>query len=278
MSRIVSTCAVLITALALFSTGCDKKVVMTTGLPSITGTVSVDSGSGGVTTQAAVTVDGTRLVPVVAVGNDTLDLYSYGTSGEYQWSSSWQSNNLHLTTGDSCKLHVYQSDGEATTDWQVIPHKPRITAPDTSFVLAKGQSLTVNWVATAGVDRYQIEFRLHYYYRSYDGFSLDTTVVMPGDSSAYTLPGSSIFPSYVDSVTYGYCDIYTTAETGPNIGHESNGNITGNGCGYFFTTSADELQCSIGRHYAALNSERPASERPTAKQFVERKKALIANQ
>jgi len=279
MSKTASTCAlIIIIAVALFSTACDKKVVVTTGVPAITGTVSVDSGSGGVVAQAYVSVDGTRLIPVVAVNNETLDISDYGSSGEYMWSSTWHKDRLHAVPGDSCMLHVYQSDGEAKTDAQVIPHIPRVTSPDTGFVLAKSQSLSVTWVATAGVDRYQIEFRLHYYYGNYDDFSLDTTIVVPAGSSTYTLPGSVIFPSYVDSVTYGYCDIYTTAETGPNIGRESDGNVTGKGCGYFFTTSADEMQCSIGSHYMAPHSERPASQRPSARQFVERKKALLANQ
>jgi hypothetical protein len=217
-------------------------------------------------------------MPVVAVNNDTLDLYNYGSSGEYMWSSEWQSNRLHTTPGDSCMLHVYQSDGEAKTNRQVIPHIPRVTTPDTSFVLAEDQSLSVTWVATAGVDRCQIQFSMHYYYGDYNSFYLDTTVSVPAGSSSYTLPGSIIFPTYVDSVTYGYCDIYISVETGPNIGHESNGNVTGKGCGYFFTSSGDQSSCSIGSPYAGLNLQRPRPARPTAKQLVERKKALLAGQ
>jgi hypothetical protein len=250
---------------------------MTMGLPSVIGTVSVDSGSGGVVAHAYVSVDGTRLMPVVAVNNETLDNSGYNSSGEYMWNSEWERDKLRITPGDSCMLHVYQSDGEAKTEWQVIPHVPRVTAPDTSFVLAEDQSLTVTWVATPGVDRYQVSFYLHYYYRDFSSFSLDTAVVVPAGSSSYTLPGSIVFPAYVDSVRYGYCNIAIRAETGPEIGRESNGNVTGKGCGYFFTNSGDESRCSIGSPYASLRLQSPNRARPTARQSVERKRALLAS-
>lgn len=274
MYKSMSICAMLATALLLLSSGCDKKVVMTDGLPSIIGTVVADSGSSGVTTQAQVSVDGTRLIPVVAISSDTLELAGYNSSGEYMWTSEWQGANLHLVPGDSCKLHVYQSNGEATTDEMVIPHMPIVTAPDTGFVLKQHQSLTVNWVATEGVDRYNVEFYLHYYYKHGTYFSMDTTIVAPAGTSSYTLPDTVVFPSYVDSVSYGSCRITITAETGPNIGFESNGNIKGKGCGYFFTTASAESQCSIGSHYSEVES-RPRPEH-RARLLLARKQALIA--
>lgn len=279
MLKRIATCALLLTAVLFFGTACDKKVVMTEGLPSIMGTVTVDSGSGGVTTSAYVSVDGTRLLPVVAVSKDTLDVQDYSSSGEYLWSSSWGSDRLHVTQGDSCVLHVYQSNGEATTDGQVIPNIPKILTPSDTFILGENQSLSVTWVTTEGVDRYEIEFYVHYYYRGdYDYVSLDTIVTLPAGSSSYTLPGTVIFPSYVDSVSGGYCDITIRAETGPNIGHESEGNISGNGCGYFFTSSDNASSCFIASRYKGPNLGHPGPSRPTARQLVERKKALLANQ
>jgi len=276
MPKSISTCALLAAALLLSNSGCDRKVIMTVGLPSIIGAVLVDSGAGGVNTQAHVDVDGTRLLPVVAVNNDTLTLRDYGSTGEYMWTSSWQGFELRLAPGDPCALHVYQSDGEATTDTVVIPHLPKVVSPDTNFVLGKNQSLSVAWVATEGVDRYELAFDVHYryYHGGYTTFSMDTTVLVPAGTSTYTLPGAAIFPSDVDSLIEGYCIITVTAETGPNIGSESKGNVNGKGCGYFFASGTQESWCFIGG-YPSMDVPCPRLARPTAEQLVERKRALI---
>ena len=278
MSKNASVCALLTAAVLFFSSACDRRVVLTNGLPSIVGQVMVDYGSSGVTTQAYVTVDGTRLMPVVAINSETLDLYDYSSSGEYMWNSAWQSYGLHLTSGDSCMLHVYQSDGEATTAKLVIPVVPSVVYPDTSFVLKEDQPLSVTWVATTGVDRYEIKFDIYYYYGNSNYFSLDTLIISPAGTSSYTLPATVIFPANVGSVEYGYCDIMVTAETGPNVGRECGGNIRGKGCGYFFTSSTDETWCEIGAPHSGMGTRHPRPERPTAKHLVERKKALIGSQ
>ena len=278
MLKSASTCALLATAALLFSTGCDKKVISTMGLPSIIGTVSVDSGPGDRTISAYVGVDGTRLLPVTAINKETLELSDYSTPGEYGWSSSWRGSDLHLSPGDPCVLHVFQSNGEAHTDTEVVPNLPRITTPETSFSLREDQSLDVAWVGTPGVDRYQIEFRIDYDYHRYNTFSLDTTITLPAGSTSYTLPGSVIFPAYVDSLEFGYCYITVTAEAGPDVGHECDGNVKGNGCGYFFAVSTAGSRCLIGSPDAIACPKPPAPTSQTARQFVERKRALIADQ
>ena len=266
----------ILAAVILLLGACDRKTVLTFGLPSIIGATVSDSSASGTETYAYVEVDGTRLLPVAAIGGETLDLQDYYSSGEYMWSSSW-GKNTKLRPGDSCILRVYQSDGTAQSDKQTVPHSPHITSPDSNFVLQEDNSLTLTWVGTAGIDRYELAFGLQYDYGHYNSYYLDTTVVVPGTATSYTLPAAIIFPSYVDSVDYGYCHVYVTAVCGPLIGRESKGNITGHGLGYFLTSSQAVGYFDIGSAIrAAMPRPRQApSER--ARNMVARLKQTLNN-
>ena len=245
----------ILAAVILLLGACDRKTVLTYGLPSIVGAAVSDSSASGTETYAYVEVDGTRLLPVAAIGGDTLDLQDYYSNGEYMWSSSW-GKNTKLRPGDSCILYVYQSDGTAQSDKQTVPHSPHITSPDSNFVLQEDNSLTLTWVGTAGIDRYELTFNIEYDYGYYHSYSLDTTVVVPGTTTSYTLPAATIFPPHVDSVDNGYCHVYVTAVCGPLIGRESKGNITGRGLGYFLTSSQD------GGYFYIGSAMQPAMPRP----------------
>ena len=238
---IVATLAAVILLLG----ACDRKVVLTYGLPAVIGGVVSDSTSSGTQTYAYVEVDGTRLLPVVAINGETLDMGSYYGSGEYMWDSEWE-KYTKLKPGDSCILYVYQSDGTARSNELTIPHCPRVTSPDSDFVLRGGNPLALTWTGTAGIDRYELAFDISYEYGNFNYFYLDTTIILPGTAASYTLPAATVFPPYVDSIGYGSCDVSVRAISGPRVGRESKGNITGHGAGYFLTVSEDASSFYIG--------------------------------
>jgi hypothetical protein len=269
---IVTTLAAVILLLG----ACDRKTVLTLGLPSIIGAAVSDSSSSGTQTYAYVEVDGTRLLPVVAINGETLDLRSYSSSGEYMWGSYWE-KYTKLRPGDSSILYVYQSDGTAQSDQQTVPHSPHITSPDSNFVLQEDNSLTLTWAGTAGIDRYELAFQIQYDYGSYSYFSLDTTIVVPGTATSYTLPAATVFPSYVDSVDYGYGYVYVQAVCGPRVGRESKGNITGHGLGYFLTLSEDEGHFYIGSAMRAAKPQPRQTLSERARDMVARFKQTLDN-
>ena len=266
---------VVIVAAAILALGaCDRKVVLTFGLPTVIGTAVYDTTAHGNRTLVYAEVANTRLLPVVAANSESLDVENFSSSGEYMWSSIWE-KETGLESGDTCVLHIYQSDGTAESDRLVIPDKPRITSPGSNFVLEQGRPLALAWTGTAGIDRYEIELHLEYYYydssQAHHSFYLDTTVVLPGTTTDFALPASTIFPSYVDFVYYGQVYFYVHAVCGPCIGHECKGNVKGHGGGYFLASSEDYGAYAIGDSLKAA-LPRPRTSIEQARRMVERLK------
>jgi hypothetical protein len=263
---------VTVAAVVLLLGACDRKTVLTFGLPTIIGAAVYDTTSHGNRTFVYADVENTRLLPIVAANNESLDVGGYSSDGEYMWSSSWR-KETKLKPGDTCVLYVYQSDGTAESNELVVPERPRITSPDSNFVLEQGHPLALAWTGTAGIDRYEIEFQIEYSYydtsHHYRYFSLDTTAVLPGATADVTLPASSIFPSYVDSVYYGDVSVYIQAVCGPCIGHECKGNVKGHGAGYFLASSEDYGSFAIGDYWRAARP-RPRSPIEQSRRMVER--------
>lgn len=263
---------VTVAAVILLLGACDRKVVLTFGLPTIVGTAVNDTTGQENRTLVYADVDNTHMLPVVTANSESLDVSGYSSGGEYMWSSTWQ-KATKLEAGDTCVLHVYQSDGTAESDKLVIPRQPRITSPDTSFVLLKGNPLALAWTGTAGVDRYEIEFDIEYQYydtsRYYHYFYLDTTAVLPGTTTDFTLPASTIFPSFVDSVYYGYVSVMVQAVSGPCVGRECKGNVKGHGMGYFLALGYDNAYIPIGDYWQAARP-RPRTPIEQARRMVER--------
>ena len=268
------TTVMIAAAAVLLLAACDRKMVLTFGLPTIIGSAVNDSTDYGERTLIYADVENTHLLPVVAANSESLDVEDYSSSGEYMWSSYWQ-KETKLEAGDTCVLHVYQSDGAAESDKLVIPRQPRITSPDTSFVLLKGNPLALTWTGTAGIDRYEIEFDIQYEYydtsQYYHDFALDTSFVLPGTTTDFTLPASSIFPSYVDSAYYGDVSVNVQAVSGPCVGHECKGNMKGHGEGYFLASSGDYASFPIGDYWRA-ERPRPRTAIEQARRMVERLK------
>jgi len=228
----------VMSALMLVSAACRPSGI-NYGLPAIVGTITYYQPGGRDSAYAAVTVNGTRLVPVVAVNAETLKLVDYTGSGEYLWNSTWRSDNLGVAPDSDCVLHVYQSDGEAHSGRQVLPRHPVISGPEIGGVFAQGRDFMVFWDGVPKINRYELTLNLDYTYNNVQQFQFDTAIVLSRTDSSVQIPAATIFPVYVDTVNSGAGIVTLTAETGPNLGREPSGNISGNGIGYFWTRSTD---------------------------------------
>jgi len=250
-SRILLSTILVVTAL-LLSSNCNQKTALTFGLPSITGVAEYYAAtpSDPAHVEADVEVDGTRLVPVVAINNDTLDLDGFSGQGEYMWASQWSDAKVKVAADAKYQLNVYQSDGTATSDKLALPAALTITSPADTSRLARGSALTVSWSGGSGVDRFEVFVYIDYEYLNsngyYDYFYLDTTIRVGGSTTSITIPAATIFPPDVDTVEYGSGQISVSAEAGPDIGHTSSGNIHGNGLGYFWTRAGDDHEIYFG--------------------------------
>ncbi len=190
-------------------------------------------------TKAYVEVDGTRLVPVVTINDDTLKLGYYYSWGEYGWYSEWSKDKCDYEPGKELKLKVYHSDGtaEATV---TLPGDFEITSPSEDDTLHQNKDLNISWDEATGADYYEICISIWYDYRDTSGyedwFDFDTTIEQTGTS--VLIPAKRLFPAYVDSVFYGSGEISVTAISGPWIGRTIGGNVTGNGTGYFWAKNS----------------------------------------
>ncbi len=212
--------------------GCEKGLtIINYGEPAIFAELSTEQRDQTVQNVIRVDVGGTRLVPVVLINNDTLEVYSYRRD-EYTYLSEFR-GNLSLDPGDECKLFVYHDEGEASATI-TLPGDFEIISPEEDSTLHQNEDLTVSWSTSEGAERYKLDIRLNYHYVDTSGesniFSIDT-VFYSVDS--LIIPKERIFPSVVDSVEYGYGHIFVYSESGPWIGHTSEGNISGEGVGYF---------------------------------------------
>jgi hypothetical protein len=268
--------------LAVLALRCDKKTTVSYGLPAISGMITWHKAHGTTAAhaEAAVTVDGTRLVPVVAINTDTLDLTNYSGSGEYMWNSEWEKYNVNVGASQQCQLQVYQSDGNASSPKLPLPAGFSLTAPADSSRLVKGNPLVITWPPVADVDRYLVEVYVYYVYNNYDHFTFDTTIIAGKTATSMTLPASTIFPSPVDTVLWGNGSVTVDAEAGPDIGRECKGNISGNGIGYFLTSSADGVTIRFGSSDTGLCSPSSGAElakRLSAKWLLEQHKRMLGN-
>jgi hypothetical protein len=184
-----------------------------------------------------VSVGGTRLVPVVRINNDTLELYSYRRDNyTYTYYSEFR-ENLSVAPGEECELVVYHDEGEASATI-ALPGDFGITVPKGDSSLRQNEDLIVNWSTSKGAERYKLEIDLSYYYVDTSGasnrFDLDTSFYA---TTNITIPKERLFPPEVDSVDGGFSNISIYSESGPWIGHTTEGNISGEGVGYFIASN-----------------------------------------
>jgi hypothetical protein len=193
-----------------------------------------------------VNVGGTRLVPVVSINNDTLEVYSYRRE-EYTYLSEFR-GDVSVNPGDECKLVVYHDEGQADAVI-TLPGDFEITALKGDSTLHQNEDLIVNWGSSEGAERYKLDIYLYYHYVDTSGasniFRLDT-VFYSVDS--LIIPKERIFPPDVDFIEYGSGNIYIYSESGPRIGYTTEGNIAGDGVGYFIASNkaSERIYFSIG--------------------------------
>ncbi|MEM2144368.1 MAG: hypothetical protein QW279_03335 [Candidatus Jordarchaeaceae archaeon] len=206
-------------------------------------------------------------MPVVTVNSESLYLYDYYTyynpfSDINLWDSRWKKDRMEITPGKKCMLHIYQKEGDASSDSVYVLYPPVFTSPGGGFILKSGNPLPISWSGSTGINRYHLSLSIYYSYydtaHHYQTFDLDTSMYLPGTTTSFTLPATTIFPGYVDTVLYGYGTIDLEAETGCREGRNKDGNIKGNGYGYFWVYTHANCEFDIGtRSLTALSRSKP---------------------
>jgi len=239
MQKEITLISILVVALSFtLIYGCEKgPTIMSYGEPAIFAElIRAEQREQTIQNVAYVSVGGTRLVPVVSINNDTLELYSYRRD-EYTYLSEFR-ENLSVVPGDECELVVYHDEGEASATI-TLPGDFEIISPEEAFVLQQDGDINVSWSSSERAERYFINIDLHYYYIDTAGsnnyFSLDTNVYTINTN--LIIPNERIFPSDIDSIEYGSGIISVYSENGPNIGYTTEGNISGEGIGYFIASN-----------------------------------------
>ncbi len=197
--------------------------------------------------RATVEVGSTELLPIVTINNDTLELSGCNPEGEYMWESYFR-GDVSTASDNEYELRVYHTGGEATGSI-ILPGDFEFTSIQEDDTLNQNEDLIVNWSPGEGAEKYNLSVRLSYYYGdtadpTYSSFRLDT--ILSKMTTGLTLEKEKIFSPEIDSILEGYGYIYLNAENGPQIGASSEGNISGEGIGYF---------TAINRLYSHLTIE-----------------------
>lgn len=212
--------------------GCEKDpLIVSYGEPAIFAELVRNEHGDETKNLINISVGGTRLIPVVTLNNDTLELDSYRRN-EISYYSRFR-GNVSVAPGDECNLIVYHNQGQASATIN-LPGDFEITSPGEDDTLHQDEDLDVAWSTSEGAERYKSDFSLYYSYIDTAGalntYRLDTTFYT---TTGFAIPKEKIFPPEVDSVEYGSGSIYVYSEAGPCIGHTTKGNISGEGVGYF---------------------------------------------
>jgi hypothetical protein len=183
---------------------------------------------------AYVEVDGTELLPIVAINNDTLELGACNPTSEHMWESYFRCE-VSTDPDNEYELIVSHKGGEARATI-TLPGDFEIISPLEDDTLYQGENLTVNWSLSERAERYELHIRLSYYYGdtanpNHSSFRLDT--ILSETEAGITIPEEKIFLPDIDSIQEGYGYVDIQSENGPQIGMSAEGNISGEGSGYF---------------------------------------------
>ena len=224
---------IIISLIFFLSYGCKKgPTVISYGDPSIRAELAYYDRLD--LPRAAVEVEGTELLPIATINNDTLDLSSCNPEGEYMWESYFR-GDVSAASDNKYELRVYHTGGEATATI-TLPGDFELTSIEENDTLNQNEDLVINWSSSEGAERYNLRVRLYYYYGdtanpTSSSFSLDT--VFSKTDTGLSLQKENLFSGEIDSILEGYGNIDLCAENGPQIGASSEGNISGEGIGYF---------------------------------------------
>ncbi|TKJ36897.1 hypothetical protein CEE37_14370 [candidate division LCP-89 bacterium B3_LCP] len=164
-------------------------------------------------------------------------------------------DDFPVTAGDTVQLVVdyidMNSNPSIAGTEAILPDSFGIALPNPAneVILVVGDSLTINWSPSPGVDTYSLEFMLEYSYldtlgsQEYFQYGLDTTLI----DTVINFTSDILFPdaASIDSVlvSSGHFDVWAVA--GPVLeGDESN--ITGEGEGFFYAwTFGSHLELTV---------------------------------
>ncbi len=187
------------------------------------------------------------VIPQVTVNQNVLPIYDWWEDFCFVFHDS-----IQISPGDSAHLKVDYTQRIATASAKV-PGNFEITSHDASAIafIPVDANFTVSWSASNYTEFYWVDFWLEYNYYdtlgnpkyfSFEEFGSQT-------STSITFLASELFPrdfDYIYSQTqgsWGYFDVY--AVNGPEIESGSEGNVTGDGTGFFWGGSYKYLYVRI---------------------------------
>jgi hypothetical protein len=187
-------------------------------------------------TQAQVIVSNLSSIPTVKLNQSLITFRSLYGEGSYYWDTL-----RTITKGNEVQLTVSGDQGVAGAVVRV-PQQFRIQSPnpDSTFILLPYSNFTSSWNASGFSNYYYAYFYLNYSYLPSGGgtskyfyFQVDTIL----SATSITIPASRLFPADIDSIigSYGYFSI--GAVNGPRLEVGEQGNVTGDGIGFFFGKS-----------------------------------------
>jgi hypothetical protein len=238
------------------------------------------------TGEVVVLIEFSPEIPRVTVNQDTLPIVDYSYS-DWEGVGFTFDGHIPVSVGGSANLKAVYSKGVATASVKV-PGNFHITSPDTSHAaqIHVGLPFTVSWSASANADFYWVDFELGYSYYDtsghYKSFYIDRGVSKT--STSITFPASELFPSDIDYLydscgcNGGYFDVQ--AMNGPKIESGSEGNVTGDGIGFFWASfygGSLEIEIEGTAYSSSLKARKGTSREEVIKRHIEKAKELDPN-
>ncbi|MGQ9708254.1 MAG: hypothetical protein ACUVUR_05205 [bacterium] len=171
---------------------------------------------------------GLRMVPVVSLNNETLDVFYYSWT-EYRYGDT-EEFNVNL----AYQLLVEHYWGKAYAR-VTMPGNFSLINPPERYILDLDSTLFISWYHSPGAEWYQVELVIDYEYRDSTGdeddftFTLDTILT----DTFLTVASGRIFPGFVMDVIEGDGSAMVLSGCGPAIEPGDKGNVTGSGFGFF---------------------------------------------
>jgi len=171
---------------------------------------------------------GLRMVPVVSLNNETLDVLYYS------WTEYRYGDTVEFAVELPYQLQVEHYWGKAGARVTMPGNFSLITPPE-GYILDLDSTLFLSWHHSAGAEWYQVELIIDYDYRDTTGAEADRTFTLDTilRDTFLTVPSARIFPGFVMDVLEGDGSAMVWAGCGPAIEPGDRGNVHGAGFGFF---------------------------------------------
>ncbi len=215
------------------------------GVPKIEGVVLKYIVDQNQECEATVEIWGTELVPVVTVNKDTLNLIDSKIEDGFTYYTKW-CKKVGLADTYSLKV-TYGKEASAVV---AMPEEYKILSPLSDETLRKNEDLVITWNKSKGADYYELEVKINYNYQV--GFGptrkgeFDTSLVLK--DTTITFSSDVVFKDVLEdtgTLKGGEGKVTLRAVTGPYLGHTVEGNIEGEGQGYFWCKYQKEVDFKI---------------------------------